>query len=245
MTKKVLNEDMSDLEFLAEVCLALSRSLNVKDALVGLLNERYEVESPDIPPATDVVGAIAIIISQCPEMKMEFIEVINATLSTDNGEYAESEDEIESKANTSLELQTKEELEAWIKEEYGFNSVEIISGLGDTPRISSPRDFKRELVKVHKENKDCILGELACARAKEQGSLFGLRDAIVCRQKREEILREWYPFFIHFTETVVKINGDLCVAFLHPRASDCDLCFDKLGRVWRDFCRFPVSRKSL
>ncbi len=142
-------------------------------------------------------------------------------------------------AETPLELQTKEFLEAWIKEQYSFDSVEIVSGLGDAPRISSPRDFEREPLKVHKENEDYVVGELLCARAKEQGSLFGLRDAIVCQRKWEEIPKEWHPYLVNFTETVVKIDGDLCVAYPHPIASGCRLNFDELDCEWHDNFRFP------
>ncbi len=241
---KVLSKDLSDLEFIAELAGALARNPELKDILVGFMCERLEAPRPDpdyIVSPMELISAVAFSIDIHPEVKTEYIDVVNTVLSEfcDGDTGREEKEEAATSASlsespTPLWLRSKAELEDYIKESFnakqlreGFvaKEVEIMSGLDtDVPCISSPTDFSEELLDVHlKSDSRFLLLDEKCRRAKEAGSCFGWREFFLCLEKPEEIYLNWRSGFQYFSQALVKIDDVMYTPSLLPHVGAGDL----------------------
>jgi hypothetical protein len=123
-------------------------------------------------------------------------------------------------------LATKAEVEEWLRKRFNVKKVTIISGMDNgVPSISSPKELDSTLVNVHKEGDSTyVLVEEKQRRASEEHKInLGLREALLCHAKWQEIHKEWYTYLVYFSETIIEVNNGRYVVGLSPSADGCNL----------------------
>lgn len=144
-------------------------------------------------------------------------------------------------------LAPKDEIEEWLRKRWGVKTVKILSGLDkDVPTISSPKELSPDLVNVHKEGDDAyVLVEEKRRRALEDARThLGLREALLCHAKWQDIHKEWHAYWVYFAETLVEVDGGQRVVCLNPNAGGCGLHCYWLGSKSSGNSRFARLGES-